>query len=92
MIEKQIQLQLLQKELHKELLKAAKEAKSIGYNPTLFNQMLTTEGGYSSAKKLINKILLELVVDKVMFKNLFLSIREKNVKRKIEKKMIKNTK
>lgn len=45
-----------------------------------------------NSKKLINKILLELVVDKVIFKNLFLSIREKNVKKKIEKKMIKNTK
>ena len=45
-----------------------------------------------NSKKLINKILLELVVDKVIFKNLFLSIRERNVKKKIEKKMIKNTK
>lgn len=49
------QIQLLQKELHNELLKAAKDAKSIGYNPTLFNQMLATEGGYKVAKKLIHK-------------------------------------
>lgn len=45
----------LQKELHKALLKAAKSAKNIGYNPHIFNQMLATEGGYSVAKKLIHK-------------------------------------
>ncbi|MFJ8242532.1 HNH endonuclease [Bacillus tropicus] len=45
----------LQKELHKALLKAAKSAKDIGYNPHVFNQMLATEGGYSVAKKLIHK-------------------------------------
>ena len=49
------QIQLLQKELHNELLKAAKEAKIIGYNPTLFNQMLANEGGFKVAKKLIHK-------------------------------------
>lgn len=49
------QLQQLQKELHNELLNAAKEAKSIGYNPTLFNRMIANEGGYGVAKKLIHK-------------------------------------
>lgn len=45
----------LQNELHKELLEAAKSAKSIGYNPTKFNQMIATEGGYTVAKKLIHR-------------------------------------
>lgn len=39
----------------KALIEAAKNAKNIGYNPTIFNHMLSTEGGYSTAKKLINK-------------------------------------
>ncbi|UXH46431.1 HNH endonuclease [Rossellomorea vietnamensis] len=47
--------QELQVDLHKALIDAAKSAKSIGYNPTIFNQMLSTEGGYITAKKLINK-------------------------------------
>lgn len=45
----------LQNELHKALLEAARSAKSIGYNPTKFNQMIATEGGYIVAKKLIHK-------------------------------------
>lgn len=45
----------LQLELHKALLEAAKNAKKVGYNPHIFNQMLATEGGYSVAKKLIHK-------------------------------------
>ncbi|MCT2347531.1 HNH endonuclease [Niallia taxi] len=45
----------LQLELHKALLEAAKNAKKLGYNPHIFNQMLATEGGYSVAKKLIHK-------------------------------------
>ncbi|MGD2198205.1 HNH endonuclease [Lysinibacillus fusiformis] len=45
----------LQNELHKALLEAAKSAKSIGYNPTKFNQMIANEGGYTVAKKLIHR-------------------------------------
>ncbi len=45
----------LKNELHIELLKAAKEARSLGYNPTQFNRMLLEEGGYVVAKKLIVK-------------------------------------
>ncbi|MDN4619756.1 HNH endonuclease [Paenibacillus sp. PsM32] len=48
--------QKLQNELHNELLKAAKIASSIGYNPHIFNQMLASEGGYAVAKKLIHKV------------------------------------
>lgn len=46
--------QLLQIELHKALIEVAKNAKSIGYNPTIFNQMIATEGGYNTAKKLLH--------------------------------------
>lgn len=49
------QYQNLKEDLHRALIDAAKSAKNIGYNPTVFNQMLSTEGGYSTAKKLINK-------------------------------------
>lgn len=52
MMEEQKQLQ---RELHKALLDATISAKSIGYNPTKFNQMIATEGGYSVAKKLIHR-------------------------------------
>lgn len=48
------QNQQLQNELHRALVEVAKSAKGIGYNPTIFNQMIATEGGYNTAKKLIN--------------------------------------
>lgn len=38
--------QQLKDDLHKALIDAAKSAKGIGYNPTIFNQMLSTEGGW----------------------------------------------
>ena len=44
----------LEREFHKEMIRCYKEAKSEGYTPSAFLQMVNDMGGLGAAKKLIN--------------------------------------
>ncbi|NEU30143.1 hypothetical protein GN156_05030 [bacterium LRH843] len=44
----------LSNQFHSEMILIYKEAKTMGYNPTKFMQMVANEGSLSTAKKLIN--------------------------------------